>query len=80
MTKRLMLFAIEPYTSKQSGEPMFRYMFIGNDGKAYSGINSEKLYSNEVHDAEEYDDTHAREWELRRGVFGGKLTYSVVIA
>jgi len=77
MKINLMLITIKPFTSRTSGEEKFKYIFLSEKGVVYDGFADYKAYEDLLSDDEDFNAARAREWEVTRDTFNGKLVQRV---
>lgn len=79
MKKRLQAIDIQPYQMKD-GETRYKVLFLDEFNKAYTGFTeTPEKYKALVVDTELFDDAHAREYDVTRSEFSGKLSYRVFL-
>lgn len=78
MKKALMLIEVSPYQAKD-GTTKYKHLFLDSENKALSGFSDSNKFASQVKDLEFFDPEYAREWEVQRSEFDGKLRLRVVI-
>ncbi len=79
---KLCLINQKNYTSKVSGDPKIKLIFISDKGLFYAGYGDPAAVLPEVSEMEKvgtYDDAHARELDVDIDVFDGRKQEKVVI-